>query len=45
MLLKAGRVAVEPANRRARLNLARVLSWAGYYKESEDEYRTLLAKP
>ena len=38
-------LAAEPANRRARLNLARVLSWAGHYQESEDEYRRLLAKP
>jgi tetratricopeptide (TPR) repeat protein len=38
-------LAAEPANRQARLSLARVLSWAGHYKESEDEYRRLLAKP
>jgi Tfp pilus assembly protein PilF len=33
-----------PANRQARLSLARILSWAGNYKESEDEYRKLLSK-
>jgi tetratricopeptide (TPR) repeat protein len=33
-----------PSNRQARLSLARILSWAGDYKESEDEYRKLLSK-
>jgi tetratricopeptide (TPR) repeat protein len=33
-----------PTNRQARLSLARILSWAGDCKESEDEYRKLLSK-
>ena len=33
-----------PTNRQARLSLARILSWSGNYKESEDEYRRLLSK-
>jgi tetratricopeptide (TPR) repeat protein len=33
-----------PTDRQARLSLARILSWAGNYKESEDEYRKLLSK-
>ena len=33
-----------PTNRRARLSLARILSWNGNYKESEDQYRRLLSK-
>ena len=33
-----------PTNRQARLSLARILSWSGNYKESEDEYRKLLSK-
>jgi Tfp pilus assembly protein PilF len=35
----------EPSNPQARLGLARVLSWTGHSKESEDEYRKLLHKP
>jgi len=37
-------LAAEPANRQARLSLARIPSWAGNYKESEEEYRKLLRK-
>jgi tetratricopeptide (TPR) repeat protein len=35
----------DPANRHARLELARALSWSRRYKESEDEYKKILKKP